>query len=76
MTTPAAELKAAPSTAAANVTPRATRRGAARAAGGSLSERAFLLFLLGPGVVLLCAVVLYPLVRSLVSAFFDLSGRP
>ncbi len=38
--------------------------------GAPLSERAFLAFLLAPGVLLLCAVVLYPLIRSLVSAFF------
>ncbi|WP_218939265.1 carbohydrate ABC transporter permease [Microbacterium sediminis] len=36
-----------------------------------LSERSFLTFLLLPGLVLLCLVVLYPLVRSLLSAFFD-----
>jgi multiple sugar transport system permease protein len=50
-------------------------RGAARPTrqrrGTPLSERAFLTFLLAPGVVLLCAVVLYPLIRSLISAFFD-----
>lgn len=45
--------------------------GPARRGGRPLSERAFLLFLLGPGVVLMCCVVLYPLIRSLVSAFFD-----
>lgn len=39
--------------------------------GTPLSERAFLTFLLLPGVVLLCAIVLYPLIRSLASAFFD-----
>ncbi len=41
-----------------------------RRTGAPLSERAFLLFLLAPGVLLLCAVVLYPLLRSLLSAFF------
>ena len=44
---------------------------ARRKRGAPLSERAFLTFLLLPGVVLLCAIVLYPLIRSLVSAFFD-----
>lgn len=39
--------------------------------GMPLSERSFLTFLLLPGLVLLCLVVLYPLVRSLLSAFFD-----
>lgn len=39
--------------------------------GSRLSERTFLVFLLLPGFVLLCAIVLYPLLRSLVSAFFD-----
>lgn len=42
-----------------------------RRRGSRLSERTFLVFLLLPGVVLLCAIVLYPLIRSLVSAFFD-----
>jgi multiple sugar transport system permease protein len=42
-----------------------------RRRGAPLSERAFLTFLLLPGVVLLCAVVLYPLIRSLATAFFD-----
>lgn len=42
-----------------------------RRLGSRLSERTFLVFLLLPGVVLLCAIVLYPLIRSLVSAFFD-----
>lgn len=46
------------------------RRGPIRA-GAALPERSFLAFLLLPGVVLLCAIVLYPLIRSLVSAFFD-----
>lgn len=36
-----------------------------------ISERAFLFFLIAPGVALLCAVVLYPLIRSLAAAFFD-----
>ncbi|WP_261166512.1 carbohydrate ABC transporter permease [Microbacterium sp. Marseille-Q6965] len=39
--------------------------------GMPLSERSFLTFLLLPGLVLLCLVVLYPLIRSLLSAFFD-----
>jgi len=42
-----------------------------RRRGAPLSEKTFLTFLLAPGVVLLCAVVLYPLIRSLVTAFFD-----
>ncbi|WP_259064149.1 carbohydrate ABC transporter permease [Microbacterium sp. AK031] len=42
-----------------------------RTLGARLGERTFLAFLLLPGVVLLCAIVLYPLIRSLVSAFFD-----
>ncbi|MGW9111981.1 carbohydrate ABC transporter permease [Microbacterium sp. NPDC055683] len=42
-----------------------------RRRGMPLSERSFLTFLLLPGLVLLCAVVLYPLIRSLASAFFD-----
>jgi len=53
------------STVRGDVGPNRRRRGT------PLSERAFLTFLLAPGVVLLCAVVLYPLIRSLVSAFFD-----
>jgi multiple sugar transport system permease protein len=44
---------------------------ARRTRGTPLSERTFLAFLLLPGIVLLCAVVLYPLIRSLISAFFD-----
>ncbi|MFK4834764.1 carbohydrate ABC transporter permease [Microbacterium sp. ZW T2_14] len=44
---------------------------ARRTRGTPLSERTFLAFLLLPGVVLLCAIVLYPLIRSLISAFFD-----
>ncbi|HWS50171.1 MAG TPA: sugar ABC transporter permease [Microbacterium sp.] len=47
--------------------PRRTRT----APGAPVSERVFLTFLLAPGIVLLCAVVLYPLVRSLLSAFFE-----
>ncbi|QMU98669.1 sugar ABC transporter permease [Microbacterium esteraromaticum] len=39
--------------------------------GAALTERTFLTFLLLPGLVLLCAIVLYPLIRSLISAFFD-----
>lgn len=39
--------------------------------GAPLSERVFLLFLLLPGVALLVAVVLYPLLRALLSAFFS-----
>ncbi|KAF2416795.1 sugar ABC transporter permease [Microbacterium sp. B35-30] len=42
-----------------------------RTRGTPLSERTFLAFLLLPGIVLLCAIVLYPLIRSLISAFFD-----
>lgn len=42
-----------------------------RRRGTPLSERTFLTFLLAPGIVLLCAVVLYPLIRSLAAAFFD-----
>ncbi|MHA7984422.1 carbohydrate ABC transporter permease [Rathayibacter sp. CAU 1779] len=38
--------------------------------GKRLGEKSFVFLLLLPGVVLLLAVVLYPLVRSLVSAFF------
>lgn len=38
--------------------------------GSRLTDKSFIFFLLLPGVVLLVAVVLYPLVRSLVSAFF------
>jgi multiple sugar transport system permease protein len=44
---------------------------ARRTRGTPLSERTFLAFLLLPGIVLLCAIVLYPLIRSLISAFFD-----
>jgi multiple sugar transport system permease protein len=39
--------------------------------GGKLSERRFIFLLVAPGLCLLLAVVLYPLVRSLVSAFFS-----
>ena len=39
--------------------------------GAALGERTFLTFLLLPGVVLLAVIVLYPLIRSLASAFFD-----
>ena len=39
--------------------------------GAALGDRAFLTFLLLPGVVLLAVIVLYPLIRSLASAFFD-----
>ncbi|MBA8816780.1 multiple sugar transport system permease protein [Microbacterium halimionae] len=39
--------------------------------GAALSERSFLFFLLAPGVLLLAGVVLYPLIRSLASAFFE-----
>ena len=49
-------------------TPDAAAR---RTRGAPLSERTFLAFLLLPGIVLLCAIVLYPLIRSLISAFFD-----
>ncbi|QLD12000.1 carbohydrate ABC transporter permease [Microbacterium oleivorans] len=42
-----------------------------RRLGSRLGDRTFLVFLLLPGVVLLCTIVLYPLIRSLVSAFFD-----
>ncbi|MDJ0333657.1 sugar ABC transporter permease [Salinibacterium sp. G-O1] len=42
-----------------------------RRRGTPLSEHAFLVFLLAPGLLLLCAVVLYPLLRSLSTAFFD-----
>ncbi|WP_029150263.1 carbohydrate ABC transporter permease [Microbacterium indicum] len=45
--------------------PRRNRRGM------PLTERSFLTFLLLPGVILLCAVVVYPLIRSLASAFFE-----
>ena len=44
---------------------------ARRTRGTPLRERTFLAFLLLPGIVLLCAIVLYPLIRSLISAFFD-----
>ncbi|MDW4571574.1 sugar ABC transporter permease [Microbacterium sp. M3] len=44
---------------------------ARRTRGTALSDRAFLTFLLLPGVVLLCTIVLYPLIRSLISGFFD-----
>lgn len=39
--------------------------------GKPFEERNFLLFLLAPGILLLLAVVVYPLIRSLVSAFFE-----
>jgi multiple sugar transport system permease protein len=39
--------------------------------GEKFGDRAFLLFLIAPGMLLLLAVVVYPLVRSLVSAFFE-----
>ena len=39
--------------------------------GAALGERTFLTFLLLPGVVLLAVIVLYPLIRSLASAFFN-----
>ena len=39
--------------------------------GAALGDRAALTFLLLPGVVLLAVIVLYPLIRSLASAFFD-----
>lgn len=55
-------------TSSSVVQPDATAR---RNRGAPLSERTFLTFLLLPGVVLLCAIVLYPLIRSLLSAFFD-----
>lgn len=48
-----------------------TTQRSGRTRGMPLSERTFLGFLLLPGMVLLCTIVLYPLIRSLVSAFFD-----
>ena len=38
--------------------------------GAKLSQRGFLFFLIAPGLLLLLAVVVYPLIRSLISAFF------
>jgi multiple sugar transport system permease protein len=38
--------------------------------GSKLSDKSFIFLLILPGLVLLVAVVLYPLIRSLVSAFF------
>jgi multiple sugar transport system permease protein len=39
--------------------------------GKKFSDRGFLFFLVAPGILLLLAVVVYPLIRSLVSAFFS-----
>lgn len=39
--------------------------------GKKFSDRGFLFFLVAPGILLLLAVVVYPLIRSLVSAFFE-----
>lgn len=47
--------------------PQTTRR----RTGQRLGDRTFLVFLIAPGLMLLVAVVLYPLIRSLVSAFFE-----
>ncbi|MFE4727725.1 carbohydrate ABC transporter permease [Microbacterium sp. NPDC056736] len=52
-------------------TSRVAAPAARRTRGTPLSDRAFLAFLLLPGIVLLCTIVLYPLIRSLISGFFD-----
>ncbi|MEI3847718.1 MULTISPECIES: carbohydrate ABC transporter permease [unclassified Microbacterium] len=52
-------------------TSRVAAPAARRMRGTPLSDRAFLAFLLLPGIVLLCTIVLYPLIRSLISGFFD-----
>ena len=52
-------------------TSRVAAPAARRSRGTPLSDRAFLAFLLLPGIVLLCTIVLYPLIRSLISGFFD-----
>lgn len=48
--------------------PRTARKDYGR--GKKFSDRGFLFFLIAPGLLLLLAVVVYPLIRSLVSAFF------
>lgn len=71
MTTPTVNVLDAPASHGPEHLPSPAPSASASRRGAPVSERAFLFFLLGPGVVLLCCVVLYPLVRSLVSAFFD-----